>query len=965
MRRRRLVSRPSAHRFAPRLELLEDRVVPATFIADPTVADGAKFSLRWCVTQANKDKGPDNDVIVLKAGVYNLTLANTSGQENANARGDLDFTDRTDTVTLRGAGEGATIIRQTVTDRVIHLVSLPVSGSGAKVTLENLTIEDGSAVDDGFSGSQPGTGIASGGGILSRGGVLKLNRVTVQDCQALGSTPVTAGDPGQIASGGGIDIGGVFGSVTLTGVTIQNCDAIGGDGAAGAAGGTGGNGGEGGLARGGGLFIGGVPATLTSCRILNNIVDTGGGGDGGDGLAGDGGNAGRGGQGDGGGVAIDAFFGPPFSMTDCKLQGNQITGGGGGNGGDSVGGTGGAGGEGGTVSGAGLSLVMGGTNTYLIARSTFHQNTLNGGGGGGLGGTPGGLNGADGASRGAGASIQQAGIFTTPDLVRIHHSTFSNNVNLLGAGSVSEGGGLSVLRTGSATAAIDLTNVTIANNSAVNGGGLSVGSAVGNNGAVSLLNVTVSNNTATNGGGVRVFPSATTFGAINSLIAENTATIGPDVSGSFSFAQFNLLGDGSGAFGITDGVNNNQVGTTLTPIDPMLDPLGTNGGPTATMALQVGSPAIDAGDNGAVTGLAFDQRGDPFVRVADGTDPDTVDLGAFEFQPLPNAVNVRVAVGTDAGIAPTVRVFDGLGNEIYSFQPYATDDPDFLGGVRVALGDVDGDLTPEVIVAPGAGMTGGAKVKIYDGVDLFQGIETSTSFLPFGAYEGEVFVAAGNFTGTAAVEIVVGNASSTGGPRVRVFDGTTFVQYLTDLQPFGATYKGGVRVAVGDVDGDGQADLVAAQSSKGTLVRAYDGADLATLLTEIKAAGTAVAGGFFVATGDIDGDARADIIVGLGKGPVSKITVYEDASDLNTSATKLASGKPFGSKFKGGARVATVDYDLAIDGLDEIVAVGGSGNERRARYFKRNGAGLSFVDEFFAELAPYKKGLFVAAALMP
>ena len=84
----------------------------------------------------------------------------------------------------------------------------------------------------------------------------------------------------------------------------------------------------------------------------------------------------------------------------------------------------------------------------------------------------------------------------------------------------------------------------------------------------------------------------------------------------------NLIGDGTGESGLVNGVNGNHVGTTSSPIDPLLAPLGDYGGRTLTMPLLPGSPAIDAGTaTGAPT---IDQRG--FGRVG------AVDIGAFESQ---------------------------------------------------------------------------------------------------------------------------------------------------------------------------------------------------------------------------------------------------------------------------------------------------------------------------------------------
>ena len=85
---------------------------------------------------------------------------------------------------------------------------------------------------------------------------------------------------------------------------------------------------------------------------------------------------------------------------------------------------------------------------------------------------------------------------------------------------------------------------------------------------------------------------------MNSLVARNSAPAGPDVFNGFSGgigARFSLIGDGSGS-DITN-MDGNQVGNVppnTSPIDPRLGPLASNGGPTQTHALLLGSPAIDA-----------------------------------------------------------------------------------------------------------------------------------------------------------------------------------------------------------------------------------------------------------------------------------------------------------------------------------------------------------------------------------
>ena len=107
----------------------------------------------------------------------------------------------------------------------------------------------------------------------------------------------------------------------------------------------------------------------------------------------------------------------------------------------------------------------------------------------------------------------------------------------------------------------------------------------------------------------------------NTIVAENTATTGgPDGQGYPVTSQgHNLIGETDGSSGW---VGSDMTGTIAQPLHPLLAPLGDYGGPTQTMALLPGSPAINAGV--AVPGVTTDQRGVPRPQ---GNAPD---IGAFE-----------------------------------------------------------------------------------------------------------------------------------------------------------------------------------------------------------------------------------------------------------------------------------------------------------------------------------------------
>jgi parallel beta-helix repeat protein len=194
-----------------------------------------------------------------------------------------------------------------------------------------------------------------------------------------------------------------------------------------------------------------------------------------------------------------------------------------------------------------------------------------------------------------------------------------------------------------------LTNCTVSGNSAQSGGGLS------DYGTATLTGCTVSGNQASGaGGGVYIYSG--TFAPGNAtisdtIIAGNSAGTGPDVRGTVSADRgYNLIsiGDGSAAFTAPG----DQVGSAASPIDPKLAKLGDYGGPTQTMALLAGSPAIGAGI--AVAGITTDQRGF-------GLDLPQPDIGAFQstlvvnttrdgFSSSPGIMSLRLAV-TVANVA--------------------------------------------------------------------------------------------------------------------------------------------------------------------------------------------------------------------------------------------------------------------------------------------------------------------------
>jgi PKD repeat protein len=206
---------------------------------------------------------------------------------------------------------------------------------------------------------------------------------------------------------------------------------------------------------------------------------------------------------------------------------------------------------------------------------------------------------------------------------------------------------------------LNIVNSTISGNRAKDGGGVShfqFGPAT-----ASLSHVTITNNQGdTRGGGISAFGL---INVKNTIVAGNsTGGSGPDCSDDPQFGPFiltegyNFIGDNSGCDGAfpsgTPNANNDLVGTSGSPLDPLLGDLADNGGPTETHALSPGSQAIDhipQGINGCGTDVNADQRG---VARPQGAG---CDIGAFEFdataQNLPPTADAGGPYAGDEGSA--------------------------------------------------------------------------------------------------------------------------------------------------------------------------------------------------------------------------------------------------------------------------------------------------------------------------
>jgi autotransporter-associated beta strand protein len=289
--------------------------------------------------------------------------------------------------------------------------------------------------------------------------------------------------------------------------------------------------------------------------------------------------------------------------------------------------------------------------------------------------------------------------------------------------------------------------------------------------------------------------------------------------------------------------------------------------------------------------------------------------------------NHLIATAADAGGPGTVVVYTATGAEAFTLNPF----PGFTGGIRVATADVNGDGTDDVIAATGPG--GPGLVAVFDGATQQELFRTQ----PFeSSFTGGLYVAAGDLTGSGRADVVV-TPDEGGGPRVTVFDGATFARIADFFGIDDPNFRGGARAAVGDVAGKGYGDLiVAAGFQGGPRVAGYDGKSVVAgnpqhVFGDFFAFEPTLRNGVFLTVGDVNGDGYADLIAGGGPGGGPRVAVFSGTGLMSNEQTLLANFFAGNPANRGGERVAAAD--LNGDGLADLITGPGPGGGSNATVY--------------------------------
>ena len=309
--------------------------------------------------------------------------------------------------------------------------------------------------------------------------------------------------------------------------------------------------------------------------------------------------------------------------------------------------------------------------------------------------------------------------------------------------------------------------------------------------------------------------------------------------------------------------------------------------------------------------------------------PDRKQRLAVESLEQRRVMAASVAVGAGIGSSPIVRLLDAetgaVRAESMAFERT------FKGGVRVAMGDVDGDRIPEILAASGAGRV--AEIRVFKeqaGSTVLRELTAYRTF-PFGsAYRGGTEVACGDVDANGREDIVA--AMSRGGGTVNIFLSVNASDPIANaahrsFTPFGGTYDGGASVAVAELGTFSEGRLlnaiipdrrveivVGSGAGMPATVKAYDVSATPRVVMTITPMSPSLQGGVTVASGLFNNDTIDDIFVSAGRGGGGVTEVYAGALGTVTAAP-LRRFAAFASLAKPNAPVYSAPVDLNGDGV--------------------------------------------------
>ncbi|MDD5567474.1 MAG: L,D-transpeptidase family protein [Patescibacteria group bacterium] len=293
--------------------------------------------------------------------------------------------------------------------------------------------------------------------------------------------------------------------------------------------------------------------------------------------------------------------------------------------------------------------------------------------------------------------------------------------------------------------------------------------------------------------------------------------------------------------------------------------------------------------------------------------------------------------------SPEIRIYDGAKvNLENSWLAYAEG---FKGGASVAIGDVNGDGDNEIIV--GAGPGGGPNIRVLRA----DGSQISTFFVYPQSFRGGIKVAACDLNNDGTAEIVTGSGEG-GGPHVRTLTYLGEAIFTPGFYAFHPDFRGGINVACGDVDGDSFSEIVTGVGvGARPHVKVFDRFGVSKNL-DIYPYAERDQGGVDVAVGNVDGGKESEIITSIYRFGRSRIKTYK----ANAQRTILAEFEGWPEAVQTGFQIASGDLDR--DGFNEILVAVAAGGGPQVRAFE--GSGKIMPQNFFAYESDFRGGVHLA-----
>ena len=257
------------------------------------------------------------------------------------------------------------------------------------------------------------------------------------------------------------------------------------------------------------------------------------------------------------------------------------------------------------------------------------------------------------------------------------------------------------------------------------------------------------------------------------------------------------------------------------------------------------------------------------------------------------------------------------------------------------------------LIIVGANSGGGPQVNVYDKLTGAQ-----TNFFAFDpAFRGGVRVAGGDVTGDGVEDVIVA-AGPGGGPNVKVFDGANNYTEIRNFFAYSPFFSSGIFVASGDVNGDGYSDIITgAGAGGGPHVQVFSGFDNSILATYFAYAPT-FTGGISVASGDLNADGYSDVITGAGPGGGPHVLALNGLALVQGSQVVMANFFAYDPAVRQGIFVASGDYDG--NGFADIIVGAGPGGGPHVKVF--DPSGTNTIDSFFAYSLGVSGGVCVGAS---